>query len=207
MTRPKMKERMKATKFARLTVFALVLILAAAGCKTKSPDVTQLPKARPDAAGKTGNGSPMTPGNPVVETPNPISTTSGIPTGPGHPGWQENPAIFKANTVHFDFDSATVKSDEKSNVQAVAAHLKGDPTSAIRIEGHCDERGTEEYNRSLGERRALALREELVRNHGIEPDRIDTLSYGEDRPAAAGHDESAWKQNRRGEFILLTPPK
>jgi len=199
-----MKERMKATKFARLTVLALVMILAAAGCKTRNPDVTQLPKP---PSGRTGNSSTVPPGSPVVETPNPTSTPSGIPTGPGHPGWQENPATLKANTVHFDFDSATVKSEEKSNVQAVAAHLKGDPSCAIRIEGHCDERGTEEYNRSLGERRALALREELVRNQGIEPDRIDTLSYGEDRPAAAGHDESAWKQNRRGEFILLTPPK
>jgi peptidoglycan-associated lipoprotein len=74
------------------------------------------------------------------------------------------------------------------------------------VEGNCDERGTEEYNRSLGERRALALRESLI-SLGIEATRVDTISYGEDKPVATGHDEAAWKQNRRGDFIQLTPPK
>jgi peptidoglycan-associated lipoprotein len=88
----------------------------------------------------------------------------------------------------------------------VADFLKQNPQAAVRVEGNCDERGTEEYNRSLGERRALAAREELVRQ-GITPDRVDTLSYGEDKPLDSGHNESAWKQNRRDDFILLTPPK
>jgi len=196
---------MKATKFVHLTVYALALTLAAASCKTRTPEVTKLPPPSPPA--KTPDTSAVPPGNPIVGNPNPIGTPFGIPASPGHPGWLENPEIFKASTVHFDFDSATVKNDEKPKLEAVAAHLKGNPTSAVRIEGHCDERGTEEYNRSLGERRAMALREELARNLGIGPDRVDTLSYGEDRPVATGHDESAWKQNRRGEFILLTPPK
>jgi peptidoglycan-associated lipoprotein len=74
----------------------------------------------------------------------------------------------------------------------------------LLIEGHCDERGTEEYNRALGERRALALREALAKA-GVSPDRIRTISYGKDRPVNPGHDESAWAQNRRGEFILLHP--
>ncbi len=69
------------------------------------------------------------------------------------------------------------------------------------IEGNCDERGTEEYNRSLGERRALALREALS-NAGIDPQRIRTISYGKDKPADPGHDESAWAKNRRGDFVL-----
>ena len=77
---------------------------------------------------------------------------------------------------------------------------------AVRVEGNCDERGTEEYNRALGERRALALREELVRL-GVDPSRVDTVSYGEDKPVDPGHDESAWRKNRRGDFILLSPPK
>ena len=71
----------------------------------------------------------------------------------------------------------------------------------VEIEGHCDVRGTEEYNRSLGERRALALREELIRL-GIEASRVDTISYGEDRPAVAGNDEAAYRKNRRAEFVL-----
>src|SRR5437899_12093675 len=96
--------------------------------------------------------------------------------------------------------------EEKPKVAKVAEYLKTRASDAVRVDGHCDERGTEEYNRSLGERRALALREELVRL-GIDPTRVDTISYGEDRPADPGHDESAWRKNRRGEFILLTPPK
>jgi peptidoglycan-associated lipoprotein len=82
--------------------------------------------------------------------------------------------------------------------------LKSDAPVKLLVEGHCDERGTEEYNRSLGERRALALREELARM-GIDPSRIRTVSFGEDKPFAQGHDESAWRQNRRGEFVLYHP--
>ena len=75
----------------------------------------------------------------------------------------------------------------------------------LLIEGHCDERGTEEYNRALGERRALAAREYL-NSLGIKGERVRTVSYGEDRPSVDGHDESAWSKNRRAEFILLKPP-
>ena len=74
----------------------------------------------------------------------------------------------------------------------------------LLIEGHCDERGTEEYNRSLGERRALAVREYLVRL-GIQASRIRTISYGFDRPVDNGHNEAAWSKNRRDEFIVLMP--
>ena len=87
------------------------------------------------------------------------------------------------------------------------SYLKANAGKAVRVEGNCDERGTEEYNRSLGERRALAAREELVRL-GIEPTRVDTKTWGKDNPANdPGHDESAWKKNRRDEFIVLSPPK
>ena len=89
---------------------------------------------------------------------------------------------------------------------AVADYLKANSGKAVRVEGNCDERGTEEYNRSLGERRALAVREELIRL-GIDPTRVDTISYGKDRPVDPGHDEAAWKKNRRDDFIVLSPPK
>ena len=131
---------------------------------------------------------------------------SGIPQGPGHPGWPEDAETLKADTVYFDYDSSVIKPSEKTKVGAVADYLKSNSANAVKIEGHCDERGTEEYNRSLGERRALALREELV-GLGTDATRVDTISYGKDRPASPGHDEAAWKQNRRGVFIVLTPPK
>jgi peptidoglycan-associated lipoprotein len=118
--------------------------------------------------------------------------------------YNQDRAALAANTVHFAFDSAVVKQGEESNIAAVATALGANVSDKLLIEGHCDERGTEEYNRALGERRALALREALAKA-GVSPDRIRTISYGKDKPANPGHDESAWSQNRRGEFILLHP--
>ena len=193
---------MKLISFAKILTLGIIVTIAASGCRKRPVNVTDLPAARAHPPkDNTELAQPLTGATNGVDT-NPV----GIPTGPGHPGWIENAEKFKAYTVHFDFDSTVVKGAEKSKVEAVANELKNNPNTAVKVEGHCDERGTEEYNRSLGERRALALREELVR-FGIDPNRVDTISYGEDKPVATGHDEAAWKQNRRGEFIELTPPK
>jgi peptidoglycan-associated lipoprotein len=87
----------------------------------------------------------------------------------------------------------------------VASFLRNAPPSvALLVEGHCDERGTEEYNRALGERRALAVREQLAMA-GADVSRVVTRSYGEDRPADPGRTEAAYAKNRRGEFVVLTP--
>jgi peptidoglycan-associated lipoprotein len=194
---------MKSAKFLNLMVLGLVLTLPFAGCKRSTRGITPLPQgakvgpADPGASGILG-GTGVSGGG-ISETP------TGFPTGPGHPGWAEDREKLKAQTVYFDFDSTVVKSSEKAKVDAVAAFLKSGGLAAVKVEGHCDERGTEEYNRSLGERRALALREALIAA-GIAPDRVDTISFGEDKPATSGHDEAAYKQNRRGEFVVLTPP-
>ncbi|NBP25854.1 MAG: OmpA family protein, partial [Proteobacteria bacterium] len=134
------------------------------------------------------------------------------PDGPGgQPSREEiegmiaNREQFKANTVYFDYDKSAVKAEGKANIQAVASYLKAHSDNKVAIEGHCDERGTEEYNRALGERRALSARDALIAS-GIGADRVVTRSFGEDKPAELGHDEAAWGKNRRGEFILLTPP-
>ncbi len=189
-----------------LLVVALTLTVFATGCKHRPPGTTKLPDRGPG-----GTVGEPTPGQPITQPGGPGSgpgsdNPTGIPQGPGHVGWNENRDQFKADTVYFDFDSSVVKGSEQSKVAAVADYLKANSADAVKVEGHCDERGTEEYNRSLGDRRALALREDLVRL-GIDPNRVDTISYGKDRPAEPGHDEAAWRKNRRGEFILLTPPK
>ena len=118
--------------------------------------------------------------------------------------YDQDRTAFANQTVHFAFDSAAVLSKEENKLIIVAEKLKSDPSARLLIEGHCDERGTEEYNRALGERRALALREALSRA-GIDASYIRTLSYGKDKPADSGHDEAAWNKNRRGEFILCHP--
>lgn len=103
--------------------------------------------------------------------------------------------------VYFDYDSSQIKDSERSKLDAVAAYLRGSAGNLI-IEGHCDERGSNEYNLALGERRALAIRAYLV-GLGIDGARIQTKSFGEEQPVAYGHDESSWSQNRRGEFVLV----
>jgi peptidoglycan-associated lipoprotein len=203
---------MKVNRLSNLVVLALILVLPAmTGCRKKPVGVTQLPGVRPVAVAGPDAGDMAGTSLTVPATDNSavgrIDSTQGIAQADpsSHAGWKEDATMFQANRVFFDFDSSVVKASERPKVAAVADSLKGNAASAVRVDGHCDERGTEEYNRALGERRALAIREELVKL-GVAPMRVDTLSYGEDRPADPGHDEVAWRENRRGEFILLTPP-
>ncbi|MBK7140906.1 MAG: peptidoglycan-associated lipoprotein Pal [bacterium] len=106
-------------------------------------------------------------------------------------------------TVYFDFDKYNLRSDGKSALDANAGLLKQFPDVIVRIEGHCDERGTVEYNLSLGEKRARACMEYL-NGLGIAANRVSVISYGEERPAVSGSDESAWSQNRRCEFKIIS---
>jgi peptidoglycan-associated lipoprotein len=200
---------MKLNKFANLLVIGLVLTIAASGCRKKPVNPTPLPGARTGNVGETGPGGLIPPAQPMSTQPNPFGVPGDVhpSNAPGNrDGWTEDAQALKTETVYFDFDSSVLKAAEKPKVAAVADYLKANSPKAVKVEGNCDERGTEEYNRSLGERRALAVREELIRL-GIDPTRVDTTSYGKDKPAVQGHDESAWKQNRRDDFIVLTPPK
>ena len=104
--------------------------------------------------------------------------------------------------VYFAFDTAVVPEKELAKVDAVAKHLKDNADRVVVIEGNCDERGSAEYNLSLGENRAIIIRNYLVQSD-IATDRIQTRSYGEEKPAADGHDEAAWAKNRRGEFVIF----
>jgi len=198
---------MNFTRFMSLFAAGLVLSLVASGCKHRPPPVTNLPQH--GSSGTLGNpGTGGTIGGPGASGQDVNGTPMGIPSNPAgsHDGWTPMADVLQTDTVHFEFDSSAIPTEEESKVAAVADYLKANAGNAVRIEGHCDERGTEEYNRALGERRALALREALARL-SVEPSRVDTVSFGKDRPKDQGHEESAWKQNRRGEFIVLVPPK
>lgn len=105
--------------------------------------------------------------------------------------------------VYFGFDSTVVPSSELGKIDVVAQHLTDHTERVVVVEGHCDERGSNDYNLSLGENRAVIVRNYLVQS-GIDPERIQTRSYGEEKPAVDGHDESAWAKNRRGEFGVYT---
>jgi peptidoglycan-associated lipoprotein len=122
-----------------------------------------------------------------------------IPVSDRFTGGKEHPDMFEP--AYFGYDSSQLGASERPKVEAVAQHLKQNPDVAVIIEGHCDERGSNEYNLALGERRALAARSYLA-SLGISSDRIQTKSYGEEKPADSGHDEAAWSANRRAEFVL-----
>ncbi|GAB1258991.1 hypothetical protein NBRC116494_34930 [Aurantivibrio plasticivorans] len=111
---------------------------------------------------------------------------------------EEDPAAGIDTVFYFDFDQSILKAEARSALTAHAAILKNN-TDSVRLEGHADERGTREYNMALGERRANAVRDFLVLQ-GVERSRIETVSYGEERPAQLGSSESAWSMNRRVEM-------
>jgi peptidoglycan-associated lipoprotein len=197
-------DTMKLIKLSAILVLAVAMSLGATGCKKKPTGVTPLPAN----SGKVGGSGPYTDntGATTGGSGSDVNSTGGIPQGDleSFDNMNMDRSAFAANTVHFAYDSSAIRSDDQANVDAVAAALSAESANKVLIEGHCDERGTEGYNMSLGERRALAVREALVAK-GVSPDRVRTLSYGEAKPAVVGHDESAWSANRRGEFILLRP--
>ena len=108
---------------------------------------------------------------------------------------------FESEPIYFDFNSPDPRPQYRPVLEKKAAWLKSHPEYSLKIEGHCDERGTAEYNLALGERRAKVVMSYLV-SLGVPPGRISTISYGEERPSASGHDERAWGKNRRAEFRL-----
>ena len=105
--------------------------------------------------------------------------------------------------IHFDYDDASIRQDAQELLAAKIPILRANPGIRIRIEGHADERGSVEYNLALGMRRANTVRQYLM-DFGIDASRFETFSYGEDRPVASGSNESAWSQNRRAAFRIVT---
>ncbi len=118
-------------------------------------------------------------------------TDSGLAPGAKIPG---------IAAVFFAYDSFSINSDGRAALEAAAAWLNSNPNQSVQIEGHCDERGTTEYNLALGERRAVAVRDYLV-SLGVAGSQLSTISYGEERPSVPGFDDSAYSQNRRAEFV------
>jgi peptidoglycan-associated lipoprotein len=106
-------------------------------------------------------------------------------------------------TVHFDYDSYDLTPEALDILYSNSEALARRPGTVIRVEGHCDERGTEEYNMALGYKRAQAVREYLVQ-YGIEPSTVSIISFGEAKPVDPAHRETAWRKNRRADFVLLS---
>ncbi len=160
------------------------LVLFVAACATK-------PK---DAADSSGSGSSSSDSS-VEGT---ISETAGSGIVKGS---QEDLIVNVGDRVFFGYDSSDLDSDALELLQDQVAWLKQNSNVSVTIEGHCDERGTREYNLALGEKRAQAVKNYLI-GLGINPDRVSTVSYGKERPAVVGSNDGAWAQNRRSVTIV-----
>ena len=180
----------------------LIGSLALFGCP-KRPEVMQ---AAPSAPGPVAAPTPA----PAPPAPAPAPEVRVTPPPPAPAPAPTPPAVVQETVkvaevtlfdVFFDFDKSNIRNDQKAAIDNDVTALKADVTLKVLVEGHCDERGTVEYNLALGERRAKAVKDYLVAA-GIPADRISVISYGKERPFVLGHDEAAWKWNRRGHFVV-----
>jgi peptidoglycan-associated lipoprotein len=187
----------------RFTVLFLAIALAAGGagsaCKKKNPPVAR-PTPPPPEMDSTA-GRPPAPPEPIAEAP-PVT----VPPEPSFSS-ADMGSLDEINKkgvlapVFFLFDSAEMSSEGQAVLAKNAETLKLYPSWVVSIEGHCDERGTAEYNLALGERRALSVRQYLV-SLGIAAERLRTVSYGKEFPFDPGHDDKAWSNNRRAHFVI-----
>jgi peptidoglycan-associated lipoprotein len=137
---------------------------------------------------------------PVVETPPPPPPPPPpVDTAALHRQRVQARVAETFKTLYFDYDKSELSADSKATCDAIGELMKEEPGITVRIEGNTDERGTNEYNQALGDRRAKAAQAYLI-SYGISSSRLSTISYGEEKPAVDGHDESAWSKNRRDDF-------
>jgi peptidoglycan-associated lipoprotein len=205
-----MSIRQAAAVAARL-VFA-VLIVAAAGCAKKAPLARPAPPASSAPAAtpttSTGTSRAPAPAPRPAAPPEPLAESTVVPAEPVREdaiSSSESLDDLNRNSplkpIFFDFDSAELSPEAQATLNENAALMKKYPTWTVTIEGHCDERGTAEYNLALGERRAMAAEAYLV-SIGISADRMRVVSYGKEFPFEPGHDDSAFFKNRRAHFVI-----
>jgi len=167
---------------------ALYLAIAAiaAGCASKETK-TEAPVTDRTASAPSSSTAPR-----ASTTPAPQTAVSGNPL-------RDPNNILSKRSVFFDYDSNSVKDEYRNVVQAHSRYMSDKRDSRIRIEGNCDERGSREYNLALGQKRAESVKK-MMTVQGVQDGRIETVSYGEEKPMSPGHDEQAWSQNRRADI-------
>ncbi len=206
----------KSTVFFAVAVSA-VLVMMTSGCKHREVTPTTIPgnHLAPIEVPPTVNVNPpndrsltLPPTTEHIETVKPGSDIpfdrDGIWTNVWNGPLTPNPEFFAKDTIYFDTDASSIKASEQAKLDDIIKYFKENKTDVLMIEGYCDERGTEGYNMSLGDKRSLAIREYLA-TAGVEAGRIHTVSFGESKPVDPGHNEEAWKKNRRGVSVLMQP--
>jgi len=137
----------------------------------------------------------------TATTPPPVGPTSQTVQSTIIPGSAEDLRVNVGDTVHFDYDKSDIKEEDRGTLQRQASWLQKYPQIRVTVQGNCDERGTREYNLALGARRANAVKEFLV-SLGVSSARVDTISYGKERPVCTESTEECWAQNRRGVTVI-----
>jgi peptidoglycan-associated lipoprotein len=182
-----------------LPLVSLTLLLAGCPKRPAMTAATAPPPVPPAAVAPPTPAAPAPAPAPVAPAPVAPPTAAPAPAPPPAP-----PKEYRANDalkrIHFAFDKADINPEDAKILDASAAYLKGNPDQLVLIEGHCDERGTNEYNLALGERRAKAAMNYLVSN-GVAAARITTISYGKERPLCTQKNEGCWSQNRNDTFL------
>lgn len=197
-----------------MLTLGLVAVISITGCKRKPVGVTDIPGMKSPSAISPGNGLensgvlPSPKNGPETITQEGVSQV-GTETGPYGNTFngphEEDRSKFAADIVHFETDSAVIKKGDLAKLDDVANYFKSNQSKeALVVEGHADERGTEQYNLSLGDKRALAVREYLA-TAGVSADRMKTVSYGKAKPIDPERNAAAYAKNRRVEMVLLVP--
>ena len=210
-------------KFHLMLALCLLTVVALSGCKSTTPpeDLQPVPEALEDPNGAGGGmggagnggfgpgGAGFGPGAEGKWGAGADEKSLGGAAGADADGWVEaDPTGNRLGMpiVYFAYDSDLLIPREAAKLDAIADYMSKQPVLGLVIEGHCDQRGTDEYNRALGERRANAIRAYIV-GRGIADNRLKTVSYGKDKPAVAGSGESIWRQNRRGVPVPMKMPR
>jgi peptidoglycan-associated lipoprotein len=188
------------TRAAQVTLMSVLLAgLMITGC-AKRPATTAATAAAPAPAPRAATPAPSAPApGPAAAAPA-AGAAAAAPQAP-RPQPKEFMAVAALKEAYFDFDKYDIRPDDAKTLDANAAWLKSNGDNLVLIEGHCDERGTNEYNLALGERRAKATMNYLV-SQGIQANRITIISYGEERPVCTEKTEACWAKNRRASFLV-----
>jgi len=198
-----MNERIRPMLLALMRLALVMGLLIVAGACARRPALTA---ASAPAPGAPGSGPATTPS--TASTPAPAETPAPVAAAPPAVTPRPAPPEFAANDtlkrIHFDFDKSDIRKADAAILDANARWLKDNPRQQLLVEGHCDPRGTNEYNLALGERRARSTMKYLV-DHGVAAARITVITYGEERPLCVEETEDCWARNRRAMF--LTKPQ
>jgi peptidoglycan-associated lipoprotein len=182
----------------------LAVVVMAAACHNAPPAVTVTPQSQPDDRAMRARQDSIDAANRAREEAARLARERAADSSAAAARTAEELRATLATKIHFDFDKSTLRAEDIQILDQKAPVLRANAKLHIRVAGNCDERGSDEYNLALGNRRAIAAKQYLV-SHGVDASQIEVVSYGKERPLDAEHNATAWALNRRDEFEVMPP--